>query len=267
MKAKPLTDVKCQAGRSKLLQKAIKAFTFACTYRKIAETHCMSLQLSQLRIEVSDRVFLKDPLSSVLGKDILVQGIRMIDAHGMEGFSFRKLAAEIGTTESAVYRYFENKHRMLLYYVEWYWAWLDYQIAFATANVEDGSVALERAIGIVTSQAAKEEATFFDLCMLQRVVVAESSKSYLTKVVDEENKEGLFARHKSLCRRIAELMQRVNPDYPFSHSLASTLIGSHLEQVYFAQHLPSLSEVGGSVELRQNFFQSLIFNVLRQWPK
>lgn len=227
----------------------------------------MSLQLSQLRIEVSDRVFLKDPLTSVLGKDILVHGIRMMDAYGVEGFSFRKLAAEIGTTESAVYRYFENKHRLLLYFVEWYWAWLDYQIAFATANVEDGSMALQRAIAIVVSQAPTEGDTFFDLCMLQRVVVAESSKSYLTKVVDEENKEGLFARHKCLCRRIAELMKRVNPAYPFTHSLASTLIGSNLEQVYFAQHLPSLSEVGGSNELRTKFFQSLIFNALLQWPR
>ncbi len=227
----------------------------------------MAPQLSQLRIEVGEKVYLKDPLSSTLGKDILLQGIRMMDAYGVEGFSFRKLAVEIGTTESAVYRYFENKHRLLLYFVEWYWAWLDYQIAFATANLEDNALALERAIGIVISEAQHSEETLFDLKMLQRLVVAESSKSYLTKLVDEENKEGLFARHKALCRRIADIMKGVNPSYPYAHSLASVLIGSNLEQVYFSQHLPSLSEVGGEQGVRKHFFHTLIFNVLEQWPK
>ena len=38
----------------------------------------------------------------------------------VEEFTFRKLAQKINTTEASVYRYFENKHRLLIYILAWY---------------------------------------------------------------------------------------------------------------------------------------------------
>ncbi len=225
----------------------------------------MPQELLHLRIEVSDKVFLKSPESSVLGKDILAKGLEMIDALGMEGFTFRKLACEIGTTESAIYRYFENKHKLLLYYVEWYWAWLEYQVAFGTVNLPSAAMKLERAIEIVTRNADPSNVQHFDMTVLQRVVVAESSKSYLTKMVDKENREGLFVQYKAICRRFGRLIDDVAPGYPFAHALASLFIESRLGQIYFAEHLPSLSEVGSDEALRHNFFKALIFNTLAEW--
>jgi AcrR family transcriptional regulator len=225
----------------------------------------MPRKLMHVRIEVSDKVYLKDPMSSALGKDILVKGMKMIDVLGMEGFTFRKLAVEVGTTESAVYRYFENKHRLLLYYVEWYWAWLEYEVAFATANLQSPKLQLERAIEIVTKNAIATCEQPFDMSILQRLVVAESSKSYLTKIVDEENREGLFSHYKAICRRMGGLIGACAPDYPNAHSLASLFIESHLDQIYFAAHLPSLSEVGSNEKLRFDFFKVIIFNTLAQW--
>lgn len=227
----------------------------------------MPQELLHLRIEVSDKVFLKNPQSSPLGKDILKQGLEMIDTLGMEGFTFRKLAADIGTTESAIYRYFENKHKLLLYYVEWYWAWLEYQVAFGTVNLPSAHMKLERAIEIVTKNACSSIAQDFDMTVLQRVVVAESSKSYLTKMVDKENRDGLFVHYKAICRRFGRLINEAAPGYPFAHSLASLFIESRLGQIYFAEHLPSLSEVGSDESLRYNFFKALIFNTLAEWLK
>lgn len=223
----------------------------------------MAHQLQHVRIEVSDRVYLKNPESSELGRKILARGIEMIDDLGMEGFTFRKLAAAIGSTESALYRYFENKHKLLLYYVEWYWARLEYELAFGTANLATPEESLRRAVEIVTRDSEEVKGTPFDRAQLRRVMVAESSKSFLTKEVDAENREGLFAQHKSVCRRISALISAVAPTYPHPSSLASLFIGSHLDQIYFAAHLPSLSDAGKSEESRCRFFETLIFNTIR----
>lgn len=227
----------------------------------------MPHQLSHVRIEVSDKVYLKNPESSELGRKILAKGLLMIDALGTEGFTFRKLANEIGTAESTLYRYFENKHKLLLYFVEWYWARLEYELAFGTANLPDPESGLQRAVEIVTREPESGSGDFFDREILRRVMVAESSKSFLTKHVDDENREGLFARHKGVCRRLSALISEAAPEYGHPNSLASLFIGAHLEQIYFSEHLPSLSDAGRTAASRRQFFEDLIFNTIRVCPK
>ena len=56
----------------------------------------------------------------------------MIDQLGFEQFTFKKLARAIGSTEASVYRYFDNKHRLLTYLIAWYWKWMEYQINYRT---------------------------------------------------------------------------------------------------------------------------------------
>lgn len=231
-------------------------------FAKLIELY-MPHRLEHVKIEVSDKVYLKNPESSELGRKILAGGIEMIDDLGMECFTFRKLAAAIGTTESAVYRYFENKHKLLLYYVEWYWARLEYELAFGTANLATPEEGLRRAVEIVTRDGEPVEGIPFDREPLRRVMVAESSKSFLTKKIDTENREGLFAQHKSVCRRLSALISAVAPDYAHPNSLASLFIGAHLDQIYFAAHLPSLSDAGQCEPSRRQFFETLIFNTIR----
>ena len=76
---------------------------------------------SQIKIEINPHLFLKDPMTSELGKNILNGSIHLIDELGFESFNFKKLALEIGTTEASVYRYFESKNKLLLYLINWYW--------------------------------------------------------------------------------------------------------------------------------------------------
>lgn len=155
--------------------------------------------LAIVRIDVSEFFFLKDPYTSELGKDILKKGLIIIDEVGLEKFTFKKLVSEVGTAESAVYRYFENKYKHLHYYVSWYWGWLEYNLDFGTANIDSGKKRLETAIKIITRDLTEIRTAPFDLKSLQWVIIAEGAKSYHTKSVDDENEKGLFIQFKNLC--------------------------------------------------------------------
>ncbi len=224
-------------------------------------------RLTHVRIDVSDKVFLKDPCSSDLGKQILEKALPMILELGMEGFTFRKLAVSIGTTESAIYRYFENKHRLLLYYVSWYWGWLEYNLAFGTANVVQPEIKLETAVRILTGKLPPLQNAPFDLQHLQEVVISESSKAYLNKEVDDENRDGLFEQFKNLCSRVSAMIEDLAPDYPYARSLTSLFIESYLNQLFFKAHLSSLTDLHKSEDASFMFYKEIIFSSLERWKK
>ena len=116
----------------------------------------MDLLLSRLSIQVCDSVFIKDPESSDLGKKIIVGSIDMLDTMGFDHFTFRKLAKEIGSTEASIYRYFESKHKLLLYLTSWYWSWMEYRLMFGIANVPSAIKKLKIAIRIVTEEVVED---------------------------------------------------------------------------------------------------------------
>jgi hypothetical protein len=82
-----------------------------------------------------------------------------------------------------------------------------------------------------------------DEAALYRIVIAESQKVYLTKQVDEENKEGMFLSYKRLCKKVAGIVREINPGYRYPTALISTVVESSYDQRYFAHHLPSLTEI------------------------
>ena len=81
--------------------------------------------MSQLTFKLNERLYLRDPQSTELGQRIVSKGIELIDGLGFEQFTFKKLAAQVNSTEPSIYRYFENKHRLLHYLTAWYWSWMD----------------------------------------------------------------------------------------------------------------------------------------------
>ena len=56
----------------------------------------MNSLISQMQIQVNDKIFLKDPNSSELGKKIISNGIQLIDEMGLENFHFQKTCFEAG---------------------------------------------------------------------------------------------------------------------------------------------------------------------------
>jgi AcrR family transcriptional regulator len=221
-----------------------------------------------LYIKLREKLFLRDPEQSDLGRNIIGHSIRMIDQLGFEEFTFKKLAKEIGSTEASIYRYFENKHQLLVYLISWYYAWIEYQIIFQTKNLSNPQKKLKIVINII-AESGKEDPNIehIDENLLHNIVVAESAKTYLTKQVDQENKEGYFANYKSLSARIAEIITEAAPKYKFAHSLATTLIETAHEQIFFSQHLPPLTDCkikNDDYSAIASFLEHLIFSCIKK---
>ena len=203
----------------------------------------MDKLLSNFKILVLDKTYCKDPESSVLGKKIIENSIQLIDEIGFDSFTFRKLGSRIGSNESSIYRYFENKHKLLLYLSAWYWSWIEYKLVFETHNISDGIERLSKAIEVVTREVKQDSSySHIDEVILNRIIINENSKSYLTKEVDNENKEGYFSVYKRLASRIKEMILEVNPTYPYASSLASTVMESGLHQHFLKDHFPTLTD-------------------------
>jgi AcrR family transcriptional regulator len=218
--------------------------------------------LSVLKISVPDKIFIKDPETSELGKRIIEQGIILICEIGFENFTFKKLGVKIGSNESSIYRYFENKHKLLLYLSSWYWAWLEYQLVIETFSIANSREKLEKAITILT-RTIEEDSSFSHIneTLLYKIIVNESSKSFLTKEVDIENKEGYFEIYKRLITRLAQIIIGVKPDFKYGLSLASTIIEGGLHQHFLREHFPSITNCKNE-ETPTTFFIYLVRNTL-----
>ncbi|MDH5608775.1 MAG: TetR/AcrR family transcriptional regulator [Cyclobacteriaceae bacterium] len=219
--------------------------------------------LSKVSIRVNEKVYLKDPESSELGRKIVTRSIDLIDEMGFESFTFRKLGMEIGSTEASIYRYFESKHRLLLYLTSWYWGWMEYRLVFTLANIPSARERLRLAIGLLTDQVTEDsDFSHINEVKLSRIVIAESSKAYLTREVDQENKEGAFLGYKKLVARISTIIMEINPDFRYPHMLVSTVIEGANHQRYFADHLPRLTNVIEGEDSIAEFYKQMVFNTI-----
>ena len=197
----------------------------------------------QVTFKVNSNIFLKDPESSEVGKQIVKHAIDLIYELGFEQFTFKKLALDIGTTEATIYRYFENKHRILLYILNWYWCYMEFLLVFKLQNVEVKKERLKIIVDLFTHELPESSGIYdYNKKSLNGIVIAESSKVYLTKEVSEINKNEVFKPYKDLCAKIAEVIQDYNPAYKFSKSLATTIIETAHQQQFFSKNLPRLTD-------------------------
>lgn len=222
----------------------------------------MDQLLQSVKIAINEKIYVKDPQSTELGKRIVEKSIEMIHDLGFERFTLKKLGEDLGSNESSMYRYFENKHKLLLYLASWYWGWLEYQLVFSTHSITDPAEKLNKAITVVT-RATVEDSAFSHVneVLLNKIVINEYSKSYLTKEVDTENKDGYFSIYKRLVARIGEMIIAVDPAYPFPVSLASAVLEGALHQYFLIDHFKSLTNCHGQGDPTK-FFQRLVFGSL-----
>jgi hypothetical protein len=220
----------------------------------------------QLQIKMNEKLYLRDPEQSELGKKIIQHSIRLIHQNGFEAFTFKKLAEYIGTTEAGIYRYFENKHRLLIYIVAWYWSWLKFQVAFQTNNIEDPAIKLRKVIKLLAFSVEDDLSTcHVDESLLHQIVITEGSKTYLTRRVSEDNKDQLFKPYKDLCALIGNIVLECSPGYKYPKSLASTIIEMAHFQNYFMNHLPSLTDFGDDKDETKivDFLEDLVFSSIK----
>jgi AcrR family transcriptional regulator len=202
----------------------------------------MNAILTNIKIQVNEKIYVKDPETSILGKKIIQESIVLIDEIGFEVFTFKKLGERIGSNESSIYRYFESKHKLLLYLSSWYWGWMEYRLVLSTSNIVDPIDKLKRAITIVTEKIEDDSSTLhINESVLNKIIISEFTKTLLTKEVDEENKVGFFLVYKRVINRIIEIMLEVNPNYAYAKSLASSIVEGSLHQHFLKDHLKTIT--------------------------
>ncbi len=220
--------------------------------------------LSKVNIAINEKIFLKDPNSSALGIKIIAGSIDLIEELGFEDFTFKKLAVLINSTEASIYRYFENKHYLLLYLVHWYWEWLDYRMMIKVVNIDCPTERLNRCLDLITSR-VEEDSDFNQVneVKLQNIVISESAKVYLCKQVDTDNDLGMYKPYKDVVQRLSSIILEINPSYKYPHMLVSTVIEGANHQRYFATHLPKLTDVVEGEDAVTSFYQKLVLKLIK----
>ena len=221
------------------------------------------MQNLHIQIEISSELYSKNPDSSELGQKIISKSIEMINQIGFEAFTFKKLGLEINSPESSIYRYFVNKHILLLYLTSWYWTWTEYQLVFATSNISSAKERLRNCIDLLTKPVIKDNSvSYVNEVLLSEIIFSESIKGYHTKNVDKENKKGCFKAYKQVVQRVSDIVLEIKPDFAYPHMLISTVIEGAHHQKYFAEHLPALTDVKKNDNSISQFYMELVFNFL-----
>ncbi|MDZ4667904.1 MAG: TetR/AcrR family transcriptional regulator [bacterium] len=217
---------------------------------------------------MNNKLYLRNPEESQLGKKIVSNGLILINKLGFEDFTFKKLAIEIGTTEAGIYRYFENKHRLLVYLINWYWSYLEYKVIFETNNITDPELKLKTIIKLLVEEPENEPSDYISECEAYKLLVWEGSKAYLTKKVITDNKDRLFKPYKDLCARISNTIKEHNPNYAFPNSLASSLLELSHSQKFFMNNLPALTDsIGADNQKLIAFLETILFSSINKISK
>jgi AcrR family transcriptional regulator len=225
----------------------------------------MNQALNHISISINSELYLKDPHTSTLGISMLGGAIVLIDKLGFELFTFKKLANEINTTEASIYRYFENKHKLLLYLTNWYWGGIATRLLFETNNISNPNERLKKAIHILTSfPDPNKDSLFKDEQILKRIVINEAIKGVITKEVDQDNQVGIFSIYKDVVNSVVDIIVEINPKYPFPNMLVSSMIEGSNQQRFFAEHLPRLTNSRKEEDLVEDFYLDLVFKTIKK---
>ncbi len=197
-----------------------------------------------IQFEINKHLCLKDPQMTNYGQKLISESIVLFHEIGFEQFTFRKLAAKMDSTEASVYRYFENKHTLLLWLICWYWEWVHYLIDINIKNIEDVERKLKIVIhNIVNASTESPLTSYINENMLHRVVINESSKTYHIHEVDVEEKHGHFKSYEELVAKVSSIIVEFNPKFKYPKILASNLFEMANNQIYFAEHMPDLTDI------------------------
>jgi AcrR family transcriptional regulator len=219
--------------------------------------------ITQIKFSVPECTYLRDPQETKLGIQIIQSSIELIDEIGFDAFNFKKLALSMESTEASIYRYFENKHQLLLFLYAWYWSWMNYRLQQETYNISSALEKLEMAIQLLISKLEDDPQTpFINEEKLKRIIEQEGVKSILTKNIDAVNTGGAFEDYKQLVEKLAGWITELNPSFQYPNMLITTIIeGAHLQR-YFADHLPRLTNKNAADDNVKVFFSQLIHSFI-----
>lgn len=212
-----------------------------------------------ISISVHPKTYLRDPKETSLGKRIIKHSIDMLSEVGFHCFNFKLLAKYMSSTEASIYRYFENKHMLLVYLCAWYWDYLNYLIEIDTRNVADPKQKLEIAIRtIVNGSTAQSPTDFIDQSKLHAVIVEHFFKAMFHKTISAEDKENLFANYRNLNANITSIVRDYNPEFKYPSSMASTIVKMSIDHSYYADQICSLTEITNCIDTKKDQMEEMI---------
>ncbi|WP_108422576.1 TetR/AcrR family transcriptional regulator [Flagellimonas amoyensis] len=224
----------------------------------------MEVLMRSLKMGINDELYIKDPESSDLGKKIVEQSILLLDEVGFEQFTFKKLGTRIKSNESSIYRYFENKNKLLLYLASWHWAWMECRMVFETNGIPDPKEKLKRAIEILTQNVEYDSTvSHINESVLNKVIIDEYSKSLLVREVSKEKRDGYCIIYMRLVERLCKMIIAVDKGYPYPNSLASTVLEGTLYQYFLKAHFPALTDCDGDIT-PTDYFTDLVFRAIKK---
>lgn len=212
-----------------------------------------------ITISVSAATYLRNPLDTDLGRNIISHGIDIMSETGFQCFNFKQLACSMKSTEASVYRYFENKHMLLVYLTSWYWEYLDYLIMINTRNIDDPKKRLRIAIKTIVAGANDEtQVEYVDIKKLHKIVVEQSSKVTHSKKVLNCNKPGLFSNFERLNDNLSQMILSCDKDFKYPFALATNMIKMAIDHTYYAEHLCSVTEITNCMVTKKTQLEEMI---------
>jgi len=209
-------------------------------------------------------LYLKDPQNSSYGQKLLQNSVELIEKMGIECFTFKKLATAISSTEASVYRYFENKHKLLLYLTCWYWEWVHYLIDLNIRNIEDPQKVLKITIHHIINASTESPLTsYINERLLHNVVIKEGTKAYHIHDVDDENQSGFYSSYKGVVSKVASIIKNYDASFPYPKMLASNLCEMANNQIFFAEHIPQLTDIANRKKKYEDLEEALTLMVFR----
>lgn len=216
--------------------------------------------IKNISIKIDPEIFLKDPESSELGLSIIKESIDTLYKIGYDDFNFKKLSDKINTSEASIYRYFENKHRLLLYLINWFWLWMEYRLIYSAIDETGKRKRIEKAIVILCTEVDKsEKLAHIDVYKLYHIVISDVSRHYFKGLKNEEC-ENLYHGYYSLCQRLSHLIHTSSPNYKNPLTLSSAIIDMVFFQKFLIERLPGLTDL--EEKDLEKFFIKTVFKIL-----
>lgn len=221
----------------------------------------MQRLLEHYTVQLDKALYAKDPAVSDIGKDILHHSVILLAEEGLEAFTFKKLAQAMASTETTIYRYFHNKHQLMMYLCSWYWSHQEWKLVFATANISEPKVLVERAVEVLISRPSASKMQVMNEELLQRVVCAEFGKVFDIHTKHIEDFEGYFAAYHNLCERISAIILLMDKNNKHSMAWAQTIIEASQRQLFFHYYRKKMSDCAKDENTIKQFILSLTSSI------
>jgi hypothetical protein len=100
-----------------------------------------------------------------------------------------------------------------------------------------------KAIAVVTEKIEDDTNTrYINESILNRIIITEFTKTFLTKQIDNEIKDGFFIVYNRVINRIIAMLNVLVPDYAYAKSFVSDMVEGSLHQHFLSSHLKSITD-------------------------